>query len=203
MNFQGHLESAYRLVRDQPLLFILGGLLLQVLVVMTLGVLAGPLLGAYVLAAILVFRDKKVVSLNDFFAGLSRFGSLFPYLALLVLIFLGVICLVVPGILFAVWWLYTLPLMADRQLSLGEAMRQSRAKVLEKGFFMHLVFLFMITVVPDLLISFLSTMLPILQIFFVLIPPLQAGCIASLYLEQFEGLDPGSRLSGQAELPSS
>lgn len=190
MNFQGHLESAIRLLKAHAVLVILGGLLVQLLVVCTLGILAGPLLGAYLLSMILYFRDSREPVFNDYFAGLSRFGALFPYLFLLLLVMLGFLLLVIPGVIFAVWWLYALPLMADKGMGLGEAMRVSRAKVVEKGFFMHLVFVFMITVVPDLMIMFLSSFLPLLKFLSILMAPLQAACLASLYLEQFEGLNP-------------
>lgn len=190
MNFQGHLESAFRLLKAHALVVIIGGLLVQLLVACTFGILAGPLLGAYLLAMILYFRDRREPVFNDCFAGLPRFGALFPYFFLLLLVMLGLILLVIPGVIFIVWWLYALPLMADKGMGLGEAMRLSRAKVLEKGFFMHLVFVFMITVVPDLLIMLLSSFVPLLQLLFILVPGLQAACLASLYLEQFEGLAP-------------
>lgn len=190
MNFQGHLESAFRLLKAHALVVILSGLLVQLLVICTFGILSGPLLGAYLLSMILYFRDKREPVFNDAFAGLQRFGALFPYLFLLLLVILGFVLLIIPGVIFTVWWLYALPLMADKGMGLGEAMRVSRAKVLEKGFFMHLVFVFMITVVPNLLITFMSSIIPLLQFLFILMPPLQAACLASLYLEQFEGLDP-------------
>jgi len=92
--------------------------------------------------------------------------------------------------------------MVDKEMGLGDAMRESRAKVLEKGFFMHLVFVFMITLVPDLIISFLASAVPLFNLLFILVPPLQAGCLASLYLEQFEGLDPAERMKPKEELPA-
>ena len=199
MNFQGHFENALRLLKDHALVVVLCGLLVQLLVVCTFGILSGPMLGAYLLSMILYFRDGREPVFNDAFAGLQRFGALFPYIFLLLLVMLGFILLLIPGVIFAVWWLYALPLMADKGMRLGEAMRVSRAKVLEKGFFMHLVFVFMITIVPNVLITFLASIIPLLQLLFILMPPLQAACLASLYLEQFEGLDP---VGHTAELPA-
>ncbi len=203
MNFQGHLEGALRLLKANALVVIMGGLLVQLLVAFSLGVLAGPMLGAYLLSMILYARDRRKPVFNDYFAGLQRFGALFPFFFLLLLVTLGFFLLIIPGLIFIVWWIYALPLMADKGMGLSEAMRVSRAKVQEKGFFMHLVFIFMITVIPDLLIMFLSSFIPLLQFLFVLVPPLQAACLASLYLEQFEGLDPSRPGEPAGELASS
>ncbi len=194
MNFQGHLETVFKMIKAQPLVMILGGLIIQILVGFTLGIMAGPLLGGYLLLMVFYLRDNRQPAFNDLFSGMSRFGELLPYFFLLLLVFCGILMLVIPGIIFAVWWMYVLPLMLDKGMGLGDAMRASRAKVLEKGFFMHLVFVFMITLVPDLIISFLAAMIPLLNILFILMPPLQAGCLASLYLEQFEGQDPLEKL---------
>lgn len=203
MNFQGHLESVFHMVKSNALVLILGGLLIQILVGLTLGVLAGPLLGGYILLMVFYFRENRVPTFNDLFSGMSRFWALFPYILLLLLVFCGILAFVIPGIIFAVWWMYALPLMVDKDMGLGDAMRASRAKVLEKGFFMHLVFVFMITLVPNLIILFLTSILPLFQLLSILMAPLQAGCLASLYLEQFEGQDPAERMQAREKLPAS
>jgi membrane-anchored glycerophosphoryl diester phosphodiesterase (GDPDase) len=100
--------------------------------------------------------------------------------------------MILPGIVFATWWIYTLPLMVDRRMPLGEAMRASLHKVNEKGFFIHMIFLLMITLVPLLIINVLTAMIPLLVVLKILLPPIQTGCIAGLYLEQFEGMPPSA-----------
>jgi hypothetical protein len=75
-------------------------------------------------------------------------------------------------------------------MSLGEAMSASKIKVIEGGFFMHLVFLFMISVVPVVLITMAAALIPPLAALQYFLFPLQSACQASLYLEQVEGLDP-------------
>jgi hypothetical protein len=112
---------------------------------------------------------------------------LFPFFFLSILIIIGFIFLVIPGIIMMTWWLYVLLLMADKELPLGAAMAASRRKVIEKGFFMHLVFAFMITIVPALLINAVAAVLPPLKLLQVLLIPFQSACLASLYLEQFGG----------------
>ena len=192
MDFQGYLQNTYEMLKKRPFFFILGGLVTQLLTALSLSLLAGPLMGAYFLAMILYLRQGRQPEFNDLFAGLPRTRELFSFFFLILLIILGFMLMVLPGIVFATWWIYTLPLMVDRRMPLGEAMRASLHKVNEKGFFIHLIFLLMITLVPFLIINVLAAMIPLLVILKVLLPPIQTGCIVGLYLEQFEGIPPSS-----------
>lgn len=190
MNFEGHLKNVFQMIRDESLVLLLCGLILQMLIPLSFGILTGPLMGTYLLMMVCFLRDNKRPSMNDLFSGLQRFSLLFPVFFLMLLIMAGFFLFIIPGIIFSTWWLYTLVLMADKDMTLGEAMRMSKAKVDEKGFFMHLVFLFMITMVPSLLLNIVAAVIPLLGLLQVLLLPLQCGCVASLYLEQFEGIDP-------------
>ena len=186
MNFQAYLEDAYRITKEEPIILILGGLLVQLLTVFSLGILAGPLAGGYTLLVILYLRENRKPVFKDIFSGLQQFTKLFPYFLVLLLIFFGFMLLILPGLIFATWWLYVLPLMVDRKMSFTDAMRLSMNKVNETGFLMHLVFLLLISVIPMMLIDFVSTLLPLLFLLKIFLPPIQAGCLASLYIEQFK-----------------
>jgi hypothetical protein len=188
MNFQGYLEDTYRIIKEEPLILILGGLLVQLLTILSLGILAGPFLGGYTLLVILYLRENRKPVFNDIFSGLQQFSNLFPYFFVLLLIFFGFLLLILPGLIFATWWLYVLPLMVDRKVSFTDAMRLSMSKVNEKGFLMHFVFVLLIYIIPIMIIEFISAILPFAQVLKILIPPFQVGCLASLYIDQF-GLD--------------
>ena len=190
MNFQAYLENTYRIIKKEPVILVLGGLVVQLLTILSMGILAGPFLGGYFLLIICLLRENKKPSFNDIFSGLQQFGNLFPYFLVLLLIFIGFMLLILPGFLFATWWLYVLPLMADRRISYSEAMRLSMNKVNETGFLMHFVFLLLISVIPIMLLNFLSAMLPFLFVLKILLPPFQAGCLASLYVDQFGPVEP-------------
>ena len=199
MNFQAYLEDTYRIVKEEPIILILGGLLVQLLVVFSLGILAGPLAGGYVLLVILYLRKDRKPAFNDIFSGLKQFTELFPYFLVLLLIFFGLMLLIVPGLIFATWWLYVLPLMVDRKMPVIDAMRLSRNKVNETGFLMHLVFLLLISVIPMLLIDMVSTMLPFAQLLKIFLTPLQVGCLASLYIDQFKQVETSGPINDEAE----
>jgi len=180
MNFQAYLADTYRIIKEEPVILILGGVVVQLLTILSLGILAGPFLGGYFLLIIYFLRDNKKPSFNDIFSGLQQFGNLFPFVLVILIIFIGFMLLVLPGLLFATWWLYVLPLMVDRKISFSEAMRLSMNKVNETGFLMHFVFLLLISVIPMMLLNFLSAMMPFLLVLKILLPPFQAGCLASL-----------------------
>ncbi|MDH3777125.1 MAG: hypothetical protein OER59_08710 [Desulfobulbaceae bacterium] len=185
MNFQAYLADTYRIIKEEPVILILGGVVVQLLTILSLGILAGPFLGGYFLLIIYFLRDNKKPSFNDIFSGLQQFGNLFPFVLVILIIFIGFMLLVLPGLLFATWWLYVLPLMVDRKISFSEAMRLSMNKVNETGFLMHFVFLLLISVIPMMLLNFLSAMMPFLLVLKILLPPFQAGCLASLYIDKF------------------
>jgi hypothetical protein len=198
MNFQAYLGDTYRIIKEEPLILILGGLVVQLLTLLSMGILAGPFLGGYFLLIIYFLRDNKKPTFNDIFWGLQQFRNLFPFFLVLLLIFIGFMLLVIPGLLFATWWLYVLPLMVDRKISFSEAMRVSMNKVNETGFLMHFVFLLLISVIPMMLLNFLSAMIPFLIVLKILLPPFQAGCLASLYIDKF-GLPEPDNLSKKDE----
>jgi len=185
MNFQSYLEDTYRIIKEEPIILILGGFVIQLLTLLSMGILAGPLIGGYFLVIIYYLRDNRKPSFNDIFSGLQQFGNLFSYFFVLLIILVGFMLLILPGFLFATWWLYVLPLMADRKISFSEAMKLSMNKVNETGFLIHFVFLLLITFIPMMILNFLGTMIPFLFVLKILLPPFQAGCLASLYIDQF------------------
>jgi len=185
MNFQKYLENSYRIIKEEPVIIVLGGLVVQLLTILSMGIMAGPFLGGYFLLIICLLRDNKKPAFNDVFSGLQQLRNLFPFVLVLLIIFIGFMLLILPGLLFATWWIYVLPLMVDRKISFSEAMRLSTNKVNEKGFLMHFVFLLLISVIPIMLLNFISAMMPFLFVLKILLPPFQAGCLASLYIDQF------------------
>jgi uncharacterized membrane protein len=60
------------------------------------------------------------------FQGFDRFGDAFlAQLIMGILTFLGFLCLIVPGIILAIMWMFTYPVLAETNLGFWEAMRES------------------------------------------------------------------------------
>jgi len=193
MDFQGHLKNMIDMMKEEFWVLFVGGLIIQFLIYLTLGILTGPLMAGYLLLMIQWLKTEETCEYNDLFSGMRRFTDLFSVFLLMLLILLGYMLFVVPGVVMTVWWMYVLFLMVDKGLPLAEAMSASKEKVSEKGFFMHLVFMLMISVVPTMLLTLIAAIIPPLAVLQYFLFPLQCACLTSLYLEQFEGFEPSAR----------
>jgi uncharacterized membrane protein len=92
-------------------------------------------------------RDGRRPEVRDVFAGLDRFWS-YAAAALVLVLLVGLASLtVVGGFALATIWLYVFPLMVDRDLGLGEALKTSRDMVMRSGFWEHLALVVVLFVV--------------------------------------------------------
>jgi len=67
-----------------------------------------------------------------------------------VLVSIGFMLLVVPGVILCVWWLYAVFFLVDRNLGFWEAMTASREAVSRSGFMNHLVVFLIVSVLNAL-----------------------------------------------------
>lgn len=117
----------------------------------TLGIMAGPLFAGLYGMVVARVRDGRAPEVGDVFSCLDRFWS---YLgaALVLAILIGLAWLtIVGGILLTAIWLYVFPLMVDRGMGLGEAMRVSKDMVLERGFWEHVALVLIYTIVTAII----------------------------------------------------
>jgi len=123
------------------------------------------------------------------FQGFDRFGDAF--LARLVsgiLIALGFICLIVPGIILSIMWMFTLPVIAETNLGFWEAMRESSR--LTEGYRWKL-FLLVLACIPVTILGFLALCLGL----FVAIP---VNCTAIALAYRFIQAKKGAPPTAQA-----
>lgn len=190
MNFYLHLDHALTSLKRAPLMLTLGSLLVSAMVVFSFALLSGPLYGAYLAMIIRMQRDGQQPEPQDLFRGFARLKQLFPFFFLVLVLLAGFGIYVLPGLILSTIWIYTLPLMADRGLALLPAMNNSAIMVKDKGFFKHLLFVLLITIVPTILLNALADIIPdirpiLLPLLFLFLAPIQVGCVASLYLRNF------------------
>jgi uncharacterized membrane protein len=132
------LKGGWRVFTADIVPLLLGGLIALVLSIVTLGILAGPLFAGLYKMAVGRIRDGKPAEISDLFDCLERFGAFFAA-ALVLGLLIGLASItIVGGILLATIWMYVFPLMVDRGLSLGEAMKTSYHLVVDQGFWEHL-----------------------------------------------------------------
>ena len=185
MEIEKHIGAGWRLMASRPLFVLGGGLIVQAVNVASFGILSGPLVGGFLLCLIRHLRDNEQLSLSELFCGFKKFSALLPYAVIGLLVLAGFFFFVIPGFVFMAWWLYALPLMADRGLPMGRAMAASRDTVRRAGFWPHMSFVLIITIVPNMAIHLASLVLPFLEVLQVALLPFQCGCLASLYVEEF------------------
>ena len=130
MDFKQLIESAFNLTLEKIVPLILLTLLLIAISTLSFGLLAPVASAGYMYAIILLIREGREPRLQDIFSQMNLFLPLlgFGILATLV-IFIGYMLLVLPGIILACLITYTclymLPLMTDRKMPLIEAVKES------------------------------------------------------------------------------
>ena len=121
----------------------IGALLIATLIagalsIITLGILAGPLIAGLYGMVVGRVRDGRRPRVGDVFAGFDRFWAYF-FAALVLAVLVGLASItIVGGFVLATIWLYVFPLMVDRRMRLGEAMKTSKDMVFAGGFWEHL-----------------------------------------------------------------
>ena len=117
---------------------LVGGLIAGILSIVTLGILAGPLVAGLYSMVIGRVRDGRRAQIGDVFSCMDRFWSFFAA-ALVLFVLIGLASLtIVGGVLLATIWMYVIPLMVDRKLDLYDAMAASYHLVVDNGFWEHL-----------------------------------------------------------------
>jgi len=133
---------------------IIGALIAMILSVLSFFILAGPLFGGLYLMVVRRVREGRPAEFGDVFACFDRFSTLFlAWWGAGLLILLGLVLLVVPGLLLMTMWVYLLPLIVDKDLGVGEAMSRSRDMVMKGGFFIHFAALLVVGILTAVAVS--------------------------------------------------
>lgn len=125
LQFSGLLKRSWELFQERPLEHLMAGLIVVALSVVTLGLLAGPLLVGHIR---MVERQQRgePLRVEDVFSGFRDFAPAFvTNLIFLVGVILGSLVLVLPGLFVTVAWGFALWFVALRGNSSGEALRAS------------------------------------------------------------------------------
>lgn len=117
-------------------MLVLGYLITTVLMVMSLFILTGPLVGGFGYAMVLAMRrPDKTFKLEEIFNGFSRFWTLFALFIIQVIpIVLGYSLLIIPGLLLSTIWLYTELLVMDKGEGVWSSLRKSYRIVKNNSF---------------------------------------------------------------------
>jgi uncharacterized membrane protein len=137
--------------------------------------ISGPLNAGFLIVAFKVLRHRET-AFGDFFRGFNNYLPLFLVsLVSGVLIGLGFLLLIIPGIYLAVAYTFALPLVLEKKMNFWDAMEFSR-KLISKNWFSFFGFAFVLV-----LINFAGALL--LGVGLLVTIPLSVGAIAAAYAD--------------------
>ncbi|MFQ5700870.1 MAG: hypothetical protein ACE5HU_03395 [Acidobacteriota bacterium] len=123
---RGYFGRALKIVADDPVHYILGGLLLHLFAFAAFGLLIGPAICGIVWITLKHLRGEPVV-FADLFRGFDHFSNnLVGGVVFSLMLFLGLLLGVAPGIVLGAMFCFVFPFLVDRELPLPEAMEASR-----------------------------------------------------------------------------
>jgi hypothetical protein len=96
-------------------------------------------------------REGRQAQMGDITACFDQFGALLVAAIVVgILVGIGFVLFVIPGIYLLTIWIFVFPIIVDKRVGLGEAMRQSRALVSGAGFWMVLLNLVVVGIIAGL-----------------------------------------------------
>ncbi len=159
------------------LVILLATLVAILISFVTLGILAVPM---HVGIQMLFVKAKRgePVQFNDIFAPISRFFALFfGSIWMAILICIGIVLLVVPGLCWASWWMYGLLFIVDKGKGIGEAMRLSKDIVRKNNLWMHLLLILLAGIVSQIGMY-------VFRVGALITIPLALGAVACAYVDE-------------------
>jgi hypothetical protein len=134
MDFSGIFRDAWRIFVKDIGVLIMATLIAVAISVVTIGILSGKMFGGLYLMILRRLRDGQAPEIGDVFECKRGWLELFiATLVMAIIIAVGLILFIVPGLYIAAIWLYVIPLMIEKDLDFGEARKQSRALVETAG----------------------------------------------------------------------
>ncbi|MCF7874471.1 MAG: hypothetical protein K9L87_01825 [Candidatus Omnitrophica bacterium] len=177
-------NDALEIYKQHWTMLVVLQVILGLLIVGTLGIVAGPLVASYNLVLIELLRKKKDnIEIADLFVFFNRFWPLAGLFYLQLLIVAGGFMLfIIPGVIFSVMLLYVFYFAADKGASPKEAIKKSWNIVLAKGFWPN----FIIGILAGAIMTAVQ-MIPLLgSILGLFAAPFTALLIASAYIQQVD-----------------
>jgi len=176
------LKQAGRLFLKDIGPLIIGAIIAGLLSIVTLGILAGPLVAGLYGMVIGRVRDGRQPRVGDVFDGFDRFWAYF-FAALVLVLLIGLASItIVGGFLLATIWLYVFPLMVDKRMGIGEALKASKDLVVAGGFWEHLA----LVVIGFVISSVANGALAIIAMPFLIVVVAAAYFVADGRQEQLE-----------------
>lgn len=191
MNIGKPFVDAWNIYTKNIVTMLVALIIVIILSCVTLGILSVPLFIGFQMLFVKAMRKKKIVA-NEVLDPINRWFSLFfGNLAISILIFIGVLLLVVPGLAWAAWWMYTLLFIFDQNMHIEDGMRSSKEVVRKNGTWWHLLFLvilcFINVVVGQIILAFRIPFWVYYVLTVLITAPITSGALACAYADESKG----------------
>ena len=121
----GYIKRAWTILWEEAGPFILGGLILIVINSIASSILTGPMIAGFMYMTLRKLRGEKV-TIGDAFKGFENFVNTFVAgLVYLVMVAVGTLFLIVPGIIVGAMFIYMFPFIVDKNMDFTQAFKAS------------------------------------------------------------------------------
>ena len=144
-------KQSFDLLLDDIVPLVVAGFIVSLLTMLTLGILGGPLMAGLVRMVLLRVREDRTPEIGDLFYFDDFVRYVIAFYGLGILMVIGFMLLVLPGIYLATIWFYVFVLMVDRDIEVGAAISQSRALVYRIGLGPHVVLVALLVLISAVL----------------------------------------------------
>lgn len=125
-------------------------------------------------------RPADYADMQDF-SGIGTFAVAAVVLGLIIVV--GYALLIIPGLIFTTFWIFTLPLMADKGLGLGDAMTESQRLAKEPGY-PHTFAVWVVGAIVVAIVSSILSPIPLIgPILGLLTAPFSVAYVVSMYFQ--------------------
>ncbi len=137
-------------------ILVLAAIIFELLSVFSLLILTGPLAGGiWIMSITALTSPEKKIDIGLMFSMFRRFTPLLGlFLLTIIPIWFGLVLLIVPGVLLMALWMYSFPLLIERNMKATEAMAASWRIVMRNGLSWNLLLaaiIFALGIAPGLL----------------------------------------------------
>ena len=128
-------------------------------------------------------REHRAADFDDL-ADFSRIGAFAVAAVILgLIIVIGYALLIVPGLIFTTFWLFTLPLMVDKGLGLGDAMTESQRLAREPGY-LHTFAVWVVGAIALAIVASILNWVPLIgPVLGLLTAPFGMAYVVSMYFQ--------------------
>jgi hypothetical protein len=129
-------------------------------------------------------RERRAAEFGDLTRYFGQVGGvILATFVLGIILYVGYLLLIIPGVIFTTWWLLTLVVMVDQRVGLGEAMSQSKQLSSKVGFF-NVFAAWIVLAIALGVVSGLLSLVPVIGwIASLLLTPIAVAYTVSMYLQ--------------------